>query len=119
MWLITNFGFYSIVQKPGESALTVRSRVEEDLVRLRLGYLPTLGPIVDDEGTDYGYRARVSHDDLAAAMPAIVRDITYPNFKDAVKKCQGRDRAAVYTRVWDALWELQEGSRFLKLRGGP
>jgi hypothetical protein len=118
MWLITNFGFFSIVQKPGERVLTVRSRVEDDLDRLRARYLPTLGPTATGVGTDYLHRAKVSHSDLAEAMPAIVGDITYSNFKDKVGECQGYDREAIYHHVWDVLFQLQEGSRLLKPRGG-
>ena len=46
MWLFTNFGFFSVVQKPGERDLTVRSRLRSDLERLRERYLPTLGPVI-------------------------------------------------------------------------
>ncbi len=34
MWLFTKFGFFSVVQKPGEARLTVRARVAADLERL-------------------------------------------------------------------------------------
>src|SRR4051794_3670588 len=30
MWLFTNFGFFSVVQKPAEADLTVRSRVQRE-----------------------------------------------------------------------------------------
>jgi hypothetical protein len=55
-----------------------------DLERLRAGYLPTLGPIETDTGTDYRYRARVSADDLAAAVARLVGAIDYANFKNEV-----------------------------------
>jgi hypothetical protein len=38
MWLVTTFGFFSIVSKPGDAAravLTVRARSAADLERLR------------------------------------------------------------------------------------
>jgi hypothetical protein len=35
MWLMTNFGFFSIVKKEGEVNLTVRSRVKQDLLNLK------------------------------------------------------------------------------------
>jgi len=44
MWLFTNFGFFSVVQKPGDSLLTIRARAAFDLDRLRDEYLPTLSP---------------------------------------------------------------------------
>ena len=64
MWLITTTGFYSIVQKPGEKDLTIRSRVRKDLVALRDKYLQNMGEIVRNDNTDYRYRAKISHADL-------------------------------------------------------
>ncbi|MBI4704877.1 MAG: hypothetical protein HY744_27550 [Deltaproteobacteria bacterium] len=45
MWLFTSFGFFSVVQKPGEEGLTVRARVRSDLERPREQYLPGLREI--------------------------------------------------------------------------
>ena len=108
MWLITNFGFFSIVQKPSDRLLTVRARDAADLDRLRVQYLPTLGPTATGVGTDYAHRAKVGHCDLARAMGVITRDICYSNFKNEVSRCQGEERADVYHDVWDALFQLEE-----------
>jgi len=35
IWLITNFGFFSLVQKDASDDLTIRSRTKSDLDRLR------------------------------------------------------------------------------------
>ena len=63
MWLITNFGFFSVVQKsddPKLGTLTVRSRVREDLESLKEQYFKqTMGEIQVNTGTDYKYRAKV------------------------------------------------------------
>lgn len=103
MWLFTTFGFFSVVQKPGETNLTIRSRVRSDLDRLRQKYLPSLGPVVEHGGTDYQYRAKASHTDLAEAMAKMVKDIDYGNFKNAVTQRQGRKRHDAYAGVWDVL----------------
>ena len=45
MWLITDIGFFSIVQKQGDisaGTLTVRARVRSDLVALKEEFLPSL-----------------------------------------------------------------------------
>jgi hypothetical protein len=34
-------------------------------------------------------------------------DIDYSNFKDNVAKAQGKGRAKAYSKVWQALWDLQ------------
>ncbi len=111
MWLITNFGYFSVVEKPGDRTdgqLTVRARVRDDLEALRTRYLPDLGPIQADAGTDYKYRARVSRNALANAAARIVADIDYGNFKSSVQQQQGSDRYHVYGQVWSALNTLQE-----------
>jgi 8-oxo-dGTP diphosphatase len=114
MWLITNFGFFSVVQKPGDKAageLTVRSRVRSDLETLRDRYLPQLGEIKANAGTDYKYRAKVPREALAAAAGQIVRDIAYTNFKDSVAKQQGHKRAKTYHQLWDVLFQLQDNEQ--------
>ena len=107
MWIFTTFGFFSVVQKQGSPLLTIRARVREDLDGLRDRYLPSLSPTIAGAGTDYRYRATVSHEHLALAMAAIVRDIDYSNFKYEVARQQDRSREAVYHKVWDALWQLE------------
>ncbi|WP_209442229.1 NUDIX hydrolase [Neoroseomonas oryzicola] len=110
MWLITSFGFFSVVQKPGDKAegsLTVRARVAGDLDRLRSEFLPSLGPTKEHAGTDYRYRARAPRGDVAVALANIAMSIEYGNFKDEVAKRQGKTRAATYGKVWDVLFGLK------------
>ena len=108
MWLVTNFGFFSIVQKKGEDILTVRARARGDLEVLKERYVPTLGHILKGEGSDYQYRAKVSREDLAGAMQKIIMDIDYSNFKDAVAEKQGHKRARIYGDVWEVLLGLEK-----------
>ncbi len=106
MWLITNFGFFSIVAKPGQAErgkLTVRARAYGDLTRLRDRFLPTLGPIATGAGTDYRYRAVAPATDVGRAAERAVAAVDYGNFKGAVAARQGHARAAVYAKVWTAL----------------
>jgi ADP-ribose pyrophosphatase YjhB (NUDIX family) len=110
MWVITNFGFYSIVEKPDDQqdcTLTIRARVKTDLEDLRERYLPTLGLISEDTGTDYKYRARAPRLDISSALSQIALDIDYSNFKNSVAETQGADRAKLYHRLWDVLYGLQ------------
>lgn len=106
MWLITDLGFFSIVRKPGDDDLTVRSRARADLEALHDRYLPTLGPIVEGAGTDYPFRAKVTVEDLAFAASEIVRAIDYSNFKSRVAAEQGTSRAHIYGDVWADLLKL-------------
>jgi hypothetical protein len=111
MWLMTTIGFFSVVRKSGETDLTVRARVQDDLEALGKKYLPSLGPITSGGGTDYPYRARVASEDFAAAVGRMVEDIDYANFKNSVAAEQGPDRAHVYSEIWSALHKLTKGQR--------
>jgi 8-oxo-dGTP pyrophosphatase MutT (NUDIX family) len=107
MWLITPFGFFSVVQKPGDNHLTVRARVASDLNALRSLYLPELSKTITGAGTDYPHRATCSHASFAAAQVKIALDIDYSNFKSKVAQTQGGARAKVYSEVWSVLHKLQ------------
>lgn len=106
MWITTKFGYFSVVQKPGEKLLTIRARVRGDLENLQQCYLPKL-KIVEGAGTDYPYRAKVSHKAFANAVKKMVLDIDYRNFKEVVADEQGVGREMVYARVWSVLIGLE------------
>ena len=109
MWLATDFGFFSVVEKSDdihENTLTIRARVREDLETLRARCLPSLGPIADSASTDYRYRAKASREAFAIALSKIALDLNYSNFKNAVAVRQGKERAHVYSGVWSALAKL-------------
>lgn len=107
MWLFTNFGFFSVVQKPGDALLTIRARAAVDLDRLRIEYLPTLSPTVTGGGTDYPYRAKTDRKALSQAMQQMVADLNYSNFKSEVAERLGSERAHVYGKVWKDLLALE------------
>lgn len=110
MWLVTEFGFFSVVRKPGdaeEGMLTVRARVRGDLEALGRRYLPTMGPIKTSKANDYRFRARAPRAAVASAMALAVEGIGYANFKSRVRETQGSGREAVLHDVWHALYALQ------------
>ena len=108
MWLLIPEGFYSIVQKRGEDGLCVRSRSRDDLERFRTAYAPDLGEITETPQNDYRYRARIGHEQFAEALAAVGRGIGYDNFKSEVGR-RDRERAHVYSDVWDTLGSIQPG----------
>ena len=109
MWLFTTLGFFSVVQKPKDSFLTVRARVASDLDRLREKYMPELSEAIKGQGSDYPYRATISHEDFARGMEKIVKDIHYGNFKAEVEAKMGSKRESIYLEVWSTLLKLQKG----------
>lgn len=106
MWLVTKTGFFSVVKKPGDSALTVRSRVRSDLEELRR-YVPELGEVRATSGRDYQYRATVSHEALAKGVARMVLDLDYSNFKREIAQSAGHKRANIYGGVWGDLMALE------------
>lgn len=110
MWLLTSFGFFSVVQKSGDAqtnTLTIRSRVRADLEALRDRVLPGLGEVCESESNDYRFRAAAPRAEVAAAMAAMVNALDYSNFKSEVAKVQGAARAQLYHGVWEVLCQLQ------------
>lgn len=110
MWLLTPYGFFSIVEKPKDAergSLTVRARVRSDLDSLRAAVLPELGAIEESKGTDYRYRAQAPRAAVAAAMARLAETLDYSNFKNAVADRQGAKRAKLYHDVWDVLYRMQ------------
>lgn len=108
MWLFTTIGFFSIVQKKKQPFLTVRARVAGDLDRLRELYMPELSDMVSGAGTDYPYRATISHTDFARGLEQLAGEIHYSNFKSTVATEMGLERAHIYSNVWLNLHELEK-----------
>jgi hypothetical protein len=109
MWMLSTTGFISVVCKPADVArdtLTVRARVRQDLEDLRDRWLPELGEIVETRLADYGYRAFVPREAFAAGLQRLALGIDYDNFKHAVRRAQGEDRAGLYAEVWTLLTVL-------------
>jgi hypothetical protein len=114
MWVLTPFGFYSVVQKSFEphGLLTIRARSRGDLENLRDQYLESkMSQIIEDVHADYQFRATVINKDWAEAVGRMTMDIDYDNFKNEVKARQGSERAGIYGRVWSELYEIQQRQR--------
>ena len=110
MWLVTDRGFYSVVDKGDrEGYLCVRGRVREDIDALF--ELDSLAGYADDvietHDSDYRYRVYVRREDWVAAAADLAGRIDYDNFKNRVRRSQGADRAHRYGEVWGTLYGLQ------------
>lgn len=119
MWLITTDGFYSAVQHNTDpNILVVRSRTYADAF--------TLACFLDDQGksedakviyyetSDYPWRVFVPRETWVGFCALAAHHIDYGNFKDAVAKRQGYERASVYSSVWATLLRLQHTDPALK-----
>lgn len=108
MWVITPRGFYSAVQdKADPETIVVRARVHADLAAL-CKMVPRKVKIIDNEGTDYPFRIRLSRAEWTQAAMELAAEIDYTNVKNAVAERQGHDRAAAYSRIWGVLLGLEQ-----------
>lgn len=108
MWVLTPFGFFSIVaHRDRPKMLLVRARDEGDLKAL-VRKLPAPRPRIQrTPGADYLFRVAVSREALSDLLAYELESMTYPNFKNEVAVRQGPKRAEVYHRLWRELLELQ------------
>ncbi len=108
--MFTSLGFFSVVaHRDGEAALLVRARARGDLEALRDRHLAG-HDILEGEGSDYRFRLVASRDEWARVAGELAAGIDYANFKDAVAERQGKSRARLYSRVWQAMFALQDGA---------
>ena len=109
MWLMTKFGFFSIVEKYKDkenSMLTIRGRILSDFDALRQ-FSPQMTEVISTTDADYPYRTRIPKKDFAIALFKIAMNIDYSNYKNEVLKTQGHDRACLYSEVWAILRNLE------------
>jgi len=103
MWLMTKYGFYSIVQKkPGE--YHVRSREMKDIENLVKNVPLPNAEIKDTTGSDYAARIVVGSDEVLSIIKFLGENIDYNNFKDKIDKIP-EQRHKPYHRIWSVLAE--------------
>jgi hypothetical protein len=109
MWLVTTQGFYSAVAYRGKKRqLLIRARVRGDLENLDRQLPGVSSRITEEYPSDYAYRVRVSRKEWKTILSKLTDEVDYDNFKDAVKKKHGAERAHAYMGVWSVLHRLQE-----------
>src|SRR4051794_9451393 len=113
MWLMTPRGFFSAVAKDKSrpDRITVRARKESDLESLR-ELIPDALDVPPAKWADYPCRIECSIADWATACARMALEVDYSNFKDEVKVVQGAGRAAIYSRVWGDLLEIEGPARW-------
>jgi hypothetical protein len=94
MWIFSQDGFYSVVQK-GEQ-FHVRARRRQDLVNLGLTATKSYA------GSDYPWRAILpGRDELLKLLEKLGKSVDYPNFKGRVgERPDQRDRIGDYHKIW-------------------
>ena len=121
MWLMTKYGFYSIVQKqPGE--YHVRSRERQDIENLMTHLSLAQGEIIESERSDYAFRIIVKKEDVEAILKFLGATIDYDNFKDKIDETLDQKHKP-YHEIWgilaDALGAYGRKPRGLKRSKSP
>lgn len=113
MWLISKFGFVSVVEHRNESgSVIVRARARNDLEQLcelagqegAPGF--EQGQIEDSPNADYHYRLTAPVDSWKSVASAVAERIDYDNFKNEIAK-HDPERAGIYSQVWADLMKIQ------------
>ncbi len=111
MWLATQHGFYSIVQKSA-GQFHVRARCKRDLENLiaLAAFEASLHHTTDG---DYAWRIIVGQQEVSSIMDALSTSIDYPNFKDRIHdKPDQEDKLPAYSRLWSQMLAYQSTKEF-------
>lgn len=107
MWLCTQLGFYSIVQKTPQET-HIRARAEHDLMNLRRACRADW-EIHTSERADYRFRVIIPPAALPSVMEALSASIDYSNFKGIIEHTPDqRDKLAVYYSFHHGMERWQE-----------
>jgi hypothetical protein len=107
MWLATQHGFYSIVQKESDLYF-VRARVRQDLENLK--QLVDLDSEIQEwPDADYRYRIFVNLEDFLEIMVQMTTALDYPNFKGRIYEGEEQShKLGAYHKVWELMAGLQQ-----------
>ncbi len=103
MWVFLSESFLSIVTDTSSMTgeLLVRARRHGDIERV----FP-LAKVRRTRKSDYGYRATIPRETVAAVIAIEVSNIDYDNFKNSVPM-KHVDRHNAYLRVWSTMEAFQ------------
>jgi hypothetical protein len=101
VWLMTKYGFYSIVEKQSDE-YHVRAREEKDLENLIAGVPLPNAVIRLSWETDYLARIIVKKEDVLKIMAFLGNNLDYSNFKDKIDKTPTQAHKP-YHKVWQVL----------------
>lgn len=115
MWITTQTGFISAVQKkPEDTKLTVRSRDKLSLVAV----CRTLGVndsrIKETTDTDYEFRMLLTREQLSTFLTAQVDAVDYSNFKNRITRTRGKKWHDACMDVWFAMLNVSRTRPFYR-----
>lgn len=109
MWLMTRYGFYSIVcarddtGAPHKELMMIRARKREHLERLK-DFGDAFGEIKETEYTDYPYRIIAGRDVVVQLAARLMGEVDYSNFKKVAAGPKGTPGDKEYHRFLQFVW---------------
>jgi hypothetical protein len=109
MWLMTRYGFFSIVcahdekGRPHKTLMMIRARNKEHLKRLQK-FDARFEQIVETGNTDYPYRIIAERDAVVPLAARLMDDVDYSNFKKAAAAPTGAPGDAAYHAFLHSVW---------------
>ncbi len=114
MWLLTRYGFFSVVQArqmengkvtqlPDPQRMMIRARDRSHLENLRRRFSPlATTEILETSHTDYRYRMIVSRQEWLSLAGELAQDVDYGNFKGVCGRSPdlGSEYNAMLHDVW-------------------
>jgi hypothetical protein len=106
MWLATQHGFYSIVQKAPQE-YHIRARFRNDLQNiLQLSGLRL--EIHQWDKADYRFRIIADRKEFLAVMASLAIFLDYPNFKSRIAELPDQhEKLSAFHEIWEILAQLQ------------
>jgi hypothetical protein len=106
MWLATQHGFYSIVQKPA-GQFHVRTRCKQDLENI-IALEAVEARMHHTTDGDYAWRIVVGQTEVSAIMAALANSIDYSNFKNRIHDMPDqKDKLPAYSQLWSRMLDYQ------------
>jgi hypothetical protein len=106
MWLFTETGFLSAVQKdPSKPTLSVRARDRDSLSDLAEKFELE---VIKTPFADYPYRVELSKEKFAQWVAGEVELINYSNFKNQVADVRGSKYAKHLGSVWSIMVDSED-----------
>lgn len=113
MWLFTETGFLSAVQKdPAKPYLSVRARDKKSLSDLSTKYGLE---VIETPLADYPYRVEMPKNQFAQWVAEEIEHIGYSNFKNQVSLV----RDSKFAKLLGSVWSIMLGAEDKEARGKP
>ena len=107
MWLCSQHGFFSIVQKKTDE-FHIRGRLYQDMENL-VKLCGAEWPIIETKNGDYRYRIICGQAEVSEVMAKLASSVDYSNFKSRIHaKPDQTDKSDAYSKLWGNLYGLQE-----------